>query len=266
MSIPTGQAIALVTGGMLIGAGVTTLVLKKHYEQVADARVETESAQIREYYRRKNAEVEIQEEFELNRLREEAKAKAENTPTPEEKTSPTTSRTAYNKIAVSEKARAELKETVKNLGYSTETGKEPETIDPRPDLPAADDVAGESYAYLKEDSEVNTPYIIPVDEFMANDNDFDNVTVTYYTGDNTFVDEADRVLDSVFETLGHFDPNSFGQESGDPNVVYVRNEMKELDIEVIKDFRAYGRDILGLQEVEERLSREPKLPRKFRDV
>lgn len=88
------------------------------------------------------------------------------------------------------------------------------------------------------------PYIISSDEFIENDHGHEQVTITYYEGDNTLADHNDKQVAMVDTTIG-WDNLRFGHRSGDDNVVFVRNDQYKLDMEIERDERRYGEVVAG---------------------
>lgn len=94
------------------------------------------------------------------------------------------------------------------------------------------------------------PYVIPVEEFVANENEWPQSTLTYYEGDDVLVDEEDQnILDDASRLLlvgTHL--SDFGVQSNDPRAVYLRNEKMHLELEVLKDQSKYADKVAGLGE------------------
>lgn len=91
------------------------------------------------------------------------------------------------------------------------------------------------------------PYIISVEEFGANETDFRQVTLTYYEGDGVLADERDDKIDNIDEMVGDDNIPRFGHRSGDNNVLYVRNHVFEIEIEINRDHRKYAEVVLGFE-------------------
>lgn len=89
------------------------------------------------------------------------------------------------------------------------------------------------------------PYIIAVPEFMANDPEHEQVTVTYYEGDAVLADDRDAPIDGAEEVVGS-ENLRFGHRSDDNNVVYVRNEKMKVDFEILRSTGKYSHEVLGL--------------------
>ena len=92
------------------------------------------------------------------------------------------------------------------------------------------------------------PYVLTQTEFMEGELSYQQIALTYFEGDNVLVDERDDVIerDDADMLVGLNNLKKFGLQSGNDNVVYVRNHEKELDIEVHRDTRNYSEHVLGL--------------------
>lgn len=105
-----------------------------------------------------------------------------------------------------------------------------------------------------------TPYIISFDEYMEAATGFDQLSITYYEGDDTLTDSEDKPVDDIDRLVGPEALSRFGHGAMDKNVVYVRNEMLEIDYEITKSKGKYTREVLGfIKDSESRGSR------RFRD-
>lgn len=93
----------------------------------------------------------------------------------------------------------------------------------------------------------DAPYIINVDEYMDDERDYRQSSLTYYRGDNILTDELDVPVYNIDKVVGKLE---FGKGSRDPSIVYVRNEQLEAEYEVILDHGYFQVQILG-QELEE---------------
>lgn len=110
------------------------------------------------------------------------------------------------------------------------------------------------------------PYIIHIDEFVENDFDFTQETVTYYQGDDVMVDSHDVPMYGHAGMLGEL---RFGHGSKDASLVYIRNETLQMEWEVILHTGMYSVEILGQeadQEIEEEIRHSNRRPLKFRET
>lgn len=179
-------------------------------------------------------------------------------------------------------------ETVRHMGYWT--GSDAETPVPtEADLleSAVEEVAevleeaaeevrnvfvGESSLEFDYDKEVpnrtsTVPYVITFDEFSENTPEFDQVSMTYYEGDDALTDASERLVPEIEEVIGKHNL-AFGYGSLDPNVVYVRSESSRMDFSITRSFGKYGVEVLGFPDPDDeglKHSGRPRL-RKFRDA
>jgi hypothetical protein len=92
-----------------------------------------------------------------------------------------------------------------------------------------------------------TPYIIHTDERGEFDH-YADITLTYYEGDDVLTNERDEIIpDTDRERLvGENSLDRFGHGSGDPNVVFVRNDPLETMFEIVKSSNSYAEEVHGL--------------------
>lgn len=91
------------------------------------------------------------------------------------------------------------------------------------------------------------PYIISVAEFMAGDRNYSQVTLSYFEGDDTLMDDKDDIISNPAEVIG-VDTLQFGKFSDDDNIVYIRNDKLEADYEVTRSRGKYSVEVAGLEE------------------
>jgi len=89
------------------------------------------------------------------------------------------------------------------------------------------------------------PYIISKEEFLQNEPEYTQDTLTYYAGDEVLADQQDMVVENVDRTVG-LNCLRFGYRSGDKNVVYVRNDVLERDFEILQSTGEYAKEVAGL--------------------
>jgi hypothetical protein len=110
-------------------------------------------------------------------------------------------------------------------------------------------------------TEFTEPYVIDKDEFQNECSHHDKLTLVYYDGDDTLVDETKIPIPpgGILSLVGNDALSCFGVGSGDDNIVYVRNARTgvETDFEIVRHDGAYTDDIQGLRD-------KPKLLR-FRE-
>lgn len=109
------------------------------------------------------------------------------------------------------------------------------------------------------------PYVISHVEFMENDPEHEQESVTYFEGDDIVCDEKDESLEPAY-TVGEDNLTKFGYGSNDNNVVYVRNEKLGIDYEILRSRGKYTREVLGVIDDEELSHSDRRRPsRRFRD-
>lgn len=222
---PTATATAVSVLSFLTGAGSTYLFVSHRLEQKYSDEMKKEIKNAEDYYSRlfKRGEYEDPVELEATSTRLEEDAEK-----------------AYNEYAgrVSSVPEDEPAETEEDLEESRVVN-----IFDSPGIPDP--------SIWAEDRENQRPYIIDHDEYMSGDSDYSQSTLTFFVEDGVLVDEKDMpVADNsrdLDKFVGEDNMTRFGHGSGDPNVVYIRNDVLEADYEVIKSARSYSQDVLGLK-------------------
>lgn len=102
-------------------------------------------------------------------------------------------------------------------------------------------------AEIKASRSSDKPYVIGVDEYMLGKDGYTQTTYTYYEADNTLTDERESILPDFQEYVGAENLSLFGFESGDPNVVYVRNEKHLVDYEIVRMSGSYA-ELFGVED------------------
>lgn len=86
------------------------------------------------------------------------------------------------------------------------------------------------------------PYVICVEEFIENDNEWPQETVTWYEGDDILADSLEVPMYNPAELLGEL---KFGHGSGDKNVVYIRSVKQHKEYEVLRHAGRYELEVAG---------------------
>jgi hypothetical protein len=127
----------------------------------------------------------------------------------------------------------------------------------------------ETWNYEEEKAKRTTtePYLLHKDEFYAEENadkGYSQVTLTYYAGDDILVDEDQSPIYNHGGIIGEL---KFGHGSGDPNVFYVRNDVRNAEYEIVFDEGSYSEEVLGIQIENNERQKDLKhshSPRRFR--
>lgn len=235
------KAAAFAGGGIVLGAAggylITNHQLKKHYQAILDAEVD---AVIQQYkILRKEGEYETPEST-INvvgfpvRVREEADL-------------------------VFEEGEAEMLSEAAEAFAATVNAK---NAMEEYDSPA---VAVPEEHNIFADRDKNNPYVVSYGEYIEDDEDYDNVTVTYYEGDDTLADDQEKIIPDIEGTIGRNNLGSFGLQSEDDDVVYIRNERLKVQFEVVKDEREYAQAVMGVPWDSLNVKEPKPRPKKVRD-
>lgn len=193
--------------GAAIGAAVTRQAFKDKYEALAEEEIEA----MREYYAESDLEGMTDDDYEKH-VKEytEVFDGAGTTIKNIAYRKPNTARTSYNKPPLL------------SVVASDAAGDEPKSIDP------------------------DKPYVITIEDFMNNCQDFDKASLTYYNEDDTLADEQEEAITDVYMTVGDDALLRFGDGSDDPDMVYVRNERLGSDYEVLRVNKSYQETVMGI--------------------
>jgi hypothetical protein len=92
------------------------------------------------------------------------------------------------------------------------------------------------------------PYVISKEEYMENESDYVQTTFDYYAGDGVLVDENENRIENIDDVVGDYNLIRFGAWSDDPRVVYVRNDARQLEVEITLNDGKYREIVQGLTE------------------
>lgn len=93
----------------------------------------------------------------------------------------------------------------------------------------------------------NAPYIIHEDEFRTNDEGYMQAQLVYYEADDVLADEDDTVIDDQDDMVGVENLERFGHGSGDPSIVFIRNDRRKTDMEIIRSSGSFVEEVHGLK-------------------
>lgn len=92
--------------------------------------------------------------------------------------------------------------------------------------------------------EDNKIYIIHYDEFVSNESNYTQETLTYYAGDDILTDQYNTPIYDYQKMTGSI---TFGHGSGDPNVIFIRNDDLHMEWEILRDEGKYQIEVLGYE-------------------
>jgi hypothetical protein len=104
---------------------------------------------------------------------------------------------------------------------------------------------GEGWDYEAEllAREGQTIFVIHADEYNAQEEDYAQITLTYYEGDDLMADDNNDMVTNHERTVGEL---RFGHGSNDPNLCYIRNVEREADYEVLRHTGKFTEEVMGL--------------------
>lgn len=92
-------------------------------------------------------------------------------------------------------------------------------------------------AEKKEMPMTDRPYTISPDEY-GNQEDYTQISLIYYAGDEVLADEEDEAVDDVDDIVGVDFADHFGEYEDDS--VFIRNDKRKCDYEILKDNRSFA--------------------------
>jgi hypothetical protein len=207
--------------GLGVGAGIGWLLAAHR----ASARLDAEVAQLKAHY--------------AARLNEEAKSLVEfGHPTvgvdraDEQQPARDRARTPYHTIG-------------RDAAADNDLGGDGEA-DAAIDAVAGDGKApGDGVPWPPPDRDVTKPHLISNDEFADEEPMHQKLTLTWYAGDKTLVDDQEQPIPHIAYIMGAVGFDMFGGISEDDRIMYIRNPRLETDFEVLLHDGGYGEIVLN---------------------
>lgn len=223
------RSFAIAASSACIGFGVGYIVAQKRLVSQFEERLEKETAGMREFYQT------VKKPFATP---QEAAAALINEEESEEES---TAEKIGNKVAYHKIVKA---------NYSPEENPE-EQHEIETDVFSAPDgtlMVGElkHHNVFKEE-----PIIISQEEFMQNDSEYVQTSLTYYKLDKVLTDDRENVLEDSDNVVGIKNMEMFGDPksgSSDSNVIHIRNGRLQMEFEVCQSENSYRREVLGIDE------------------
>lgn len=249
----SGRSISLALGGFVVGAGLGAAagyifckrqLESKYYQKAAD-----EIAEMREEYHRKA--VALENKVEKPKLEDIVREQGYSTE--ERPTQPPMAVTPPHTVV----------EAVQDDEESKPEPTEPETRNTFQEF--GDESRDEDeWDWHKERSRRSPrrPYVIHIDEKEERDT-YDELTFTYFEDDDVLCNERDEIVDAEDreKIIGAANLSKFGHGSGDPEVVYIRNDQLEMVIEVSRSPNSYAEEVHGFEpEIQHSDRRRGRIP------
>jgi hypothetical protein len=158
-----------------------------------------------------------------------------------------------------------------------EASEEEEASDPEEETTDVENVrkanafatAGDNWDLLKElrGRTESAPYVLHKDEFYANEKGYSQHSLTYYAGDGIMAveDDDDRIVYNHDSVVGEL---KWGHGSGDPLIVYVRNDKFRAEYEITHVDGLFSVEVGGMDIPDNERVRNLEHsgePRRFRD-
>lgn len=223
--------------GALISGGTTFLIMRSRYEKIIDEEV----AAVKKVYDR---------DFKaLNGIAKYNKEKAEEA---NDEVEYQKERVKIYRDAIKRYGGVDVKDPDEDNGawlsemeHPVDSDEDDGSEESEEAVEEGDDeemVDGEQMSEELNERDLNAdPYEINMDSFVNEYASFDKVTITYYSGDDTFANENEEIMDDYKDVLGEeFVEGLKDSTNLDPNNVrYIRNERLAIDYEVLISLEEY---------------------------
>ena len=244
----SGRDLGLFFGGLTVGAvGGGTLAyifaqrrLETKYNDIAAEEISA----MREHYHQKAVALEAEAgKGDLESIvREKGYA-----PEPEESTEPPMAVTPPTQVV--ERAAEVAEEEAEPEPPDEPVDETPEPVT-RNVFRDSETPSPEEWDWAKERSRRSPlkPYVIHREE-RDEQEAYDGVTFTYYEQDDVVCNERDEPIseEDRENIFGEANLEKFGHGSGDPSIVYVRNNQLEMDIEIVRSPNSYAEEVHGFE-------------------
>lgn len=228
--------------GAALGAVVTRKLLREKYDQI----IEDEVNEVVNYYKDKLRRVEDAAAEEVKNISNEPctdEVKCDDAVEEDEEEGEARENVEEQKL--------QYKKLVTNYSAAFNQQNKPK-FEPDPaeeEYPEEDEeIEAELDSFDKARVRNDDPYIITIDDYNTTNSHYDKITVTYYSEDDVLADENEEIISDPNSIIGEDALLNFGEGSDDADIVYVRNEKIAVDYEVIRVYKSYSRDILGIDD------------------
>lgn len=262
------KSAAFVGAGLACGYGVGYFITKKRLEKKYQEEAQVEIDEVKAHYKAETDKIKkLQKAGEYETVADTAEALANKREVLTEEEVK-----AYNE-AITENGYAEAA-TVNVLNIwqtpissidGDETAEEPDVENeanwpgnPDDEEEDGDDEPADNYEIIRSASK---PYIIGVEEYMTDDDDYEKLSLGFYEEDGVLTDDRDKPVSDIENTVGLLNLDHFGLLSGSKSSLYVRNERIHADIEINLESGSYTEIILGKKYQSEPVSRSKRVPR-----
>ena len=161
-------------------------------------------------------------------------------------------REVYQQKTVAHAPKPPLEEIIEEQGYERPLKAPVPVLDPRAaDIPIVGRTEGSkpvwNYPKELENRLDGEPYVIHQDEFMGSTTGYPKVAYTYFALDDVIVDDSnDNPLPHADIIVG-LNNLQFGHGTDDDDVVFVRNDERQLEMEICRVNKSYEEEVLGIE-------------------
>lgn len=237
-------------GGLLIGGGLGYFLARRLLENKSNAQVEAAVTEMQEYYREKVVALDAAvKKVNLEDLVKEKGYVTESTEPPMVITPPTAVIEAAEAAKDEEPLMVVPAEAVEDIPPPVE--EEVRNVFKDRDKLAPPEDGWDYHRELRNRSPIR-PYVIHIDEKNERDT-YAESTLTYYEEDDVLCDEKDDIIDSADRDrlIGEKNLEKFGHGSGDPSIVYIRNDALGIVYEVVLSPNSFAEEVHGLKHSDE---------------
>jgi hypothetical protein len=155
-------------------------------------------------------------------------------------------RELYQQKSVAAAPKPSLDEVIQEQGYERPLkAPVPGLVEPTVSAPPRE--SDWDWATEIEKRTNGEPYVIHQDEYRQNETGYSQVTYTYYVMDDTLVDEENEHPLPHADIIVGLNNLQFGHGTDDIDVVFVRNDARELEMEICRLHESYEEKVLGLE-------------------
>lgn len=166
-------------------------------------------------------------------------------------------REVYQQKLLANADKPALETVVEELGYSVKVEDQNQELPERPLRPPVpvrdpivvkkDDTDGWDFGEELRSRTPDAPYVIHQNEWSSEDSEYTKVVYTYYAGDDVLVDSEDNHPIPHPQVVVGQDNLKWGHGSDDIDVVFIRNDRLEMDIQICRTRKSFEEEVLGLE-------------------
>jgi len=113
-----------------------------------------------------------------------------------------------------------------------------------------------------EAKESDEPYLLTEEEYQNDNGEIRQEPLIYWAIDSQLTDVANNLIENPKKVVGSTTLTKFGFIQSDPDILYVRNNKRNIDYEISKVEKSYKEEVVGVDDEMEPpkpLKRKPKV-------